>query len=333
MLEKIIEKWFKKHQSLSKENFEMLKEMIELFEPEEKIEADEKKSAYKYDESKKEYIEVDEPSTPLRFPFPERKKFKGKLVKHIGGAPLYNLILEDIKERLKTNPHVRFENVLQDYYDFDNPRSFSKYAWAYRKELGMARPRGVKSKFEKEVEPSDKGRVIHVYNNNKVFENIYNDVVSAVQNNHSVNKVIRKYYPHVKSATIHSYASMYKRMMHDKGILRDDSVFHSKRFKTVFKRKKKRRPPVNAYKYDSVYKTFVTKLEVEKVIMAIKQTRYGYIPTTKNIKIETKLPLNRVRAVLHLLMDDGVIGYRMKDGVPIYVDKEETVDILNIVRR
>lgn len=58
---------------------------------------------------------------------------------------------------------------------------------------------------------------------------------------------------------------------------------------------------------DKTYGIDVTVEESQKVRNAIMQTSKDYVPTTDAIVKETGLPLNRVRAIIHLLKERGVV--------------------------
>lgn len=72
-------------------------------------------------------------------------------------------------------------------------------------------------------------------------------------------------------------------------------------------KKKFRDAPKDAVGYDDVYKTWIKSDNVQKVKQAINHYGYGYIPNSKNISSQSKLGIQKVRATLHWLKDQGKI--------------------------
>ena len=70
---------------------------------------------------------------------------------------------------------------------------------------------------------------------------------------------------------------------------------------------------------DKTYGTDITFAESQLVRNAIMSTAKGYVPTTESIVKETGLPLNRVRATIHLLKSRGVVKSRIgKQMQPVH---------------
>jgi len=243
----------------------------------------------------------------------KNKLDKGNPLNEYAGIVVWSKILEEVKEQLKANKSIL--PVLRKYYPSVKNKTLKKYRWAYLKQI---------NKGNSNLERLERGKIIKTYGTNNLYENIYKEFKEALTNKKSTYAVLRRYYPNVKKATIFCYNRLYLRYMREET---QEPVPPTKR------KKMKKIPPINAYKYDDVYETYIKKIEIEKVISAIRQTRYGYQPTSKAIQKETGLSLFRVRAVLHLLLKEGYIAYRIYKGTPIYVAKDNVNSLLFEIRK
>ena len=86
--------------------------------------------------------------------------------------------------------------------------------------------------------------------------------------------------------------------------------------KRTYRRKMKKKA-TNAV-FSKKYYTWVKPEEIREVKRCISLVKYGYRPTTTAISGESRMKPVRVRAVLDVLLKQGVIYKKMKGKVPIY---------------
>lgn len=112
-------------------------------------------------------------------------------------------------------------------------------------------------------------------------------------------KVLRKYYPKVKKDTLKNYYSKYRKYMD----------------------KKKREKPSDCMGYDDTYKTWIKKEDYHNIYKKITAINYRDKSkcTSENLAKETGLGVQRTRATLHYMLDNGKIKQSFnEDGRPRY---------------
>lgn len=75
----------------------------------------------------------------------------------------------------------------------------------------------------------------------------------------------------------------------------------------VPRKPKKAWRPKNSWKKSKAYNLWITKDDLEKVKQSIVHVEFGYVPTTEVIVKRTGLSLERVRATLRLMREEGML--------------------------
>jgi hypothetical protein len=308
-IDKVIEKWFEKHGSLTKDNFDLLKEIQGMFQEDKPIEADVPKTHYKLirdvDEQPMKETKTKGKDVDIQFN-------RGKRVTRYKGVPIMSKVLDAVKEQMKNPEQLtpRLMGLMKTYYPYLTKLSMDKYVWAYQRYIND-NIKGIdttKTDIPTPTMPSEivlgkpKGTLLKQYGNNKVYSNIATELLNAVKSGQDTMPIFKAYYPQVRRSTMKTYRSMYKRYFTEIGeINKTDRI-------TV--EKSGRQPPTDAYAYNEMYATYVLKREVENVARALQKVRFGYSPTVRNIAEETDMSIGRVRAVLNTLLLEKKISIK-----------------------
>lgn len=324
-IDKVIEKWFEKHGSLTKDNFDLLKEIQGMFQEDKPIEADVPKMHYKLirdvDEQPKENIIKKGKKADIKFN-------RGTKVVKYKGVLILSKVLDAIKEQMKNQDETlmpRLIDTMRTYYPYLTRLSIDKYVWCYRGYVNNITKGIATTKITTTTQTipmprklgKPKGTMLKAYGvagNNKVYSNLATELLNAIKQGQDTVPIMKAYYPNVKRSTLKTYRSMYKRYFAEIGeIDKADriTVEHSGR-----------QPPTDAYAYNEMYATYVLKREVENVVRALRKVRFGYTPTVKSIAEETDMSIGRVRAVLNTLILEKKVNVRTSGimGTPLYYE-------------
>jgi len=154
--------------------------------------------------------------------------------------------------------------------------------------------------------PIDKGKAIDRKHHTTIYDNVLNEIKDCVSPS-EIEDIIQKYYVGNKPTSIRAVASVYRKYIEN----------HEEQQKPNRKRRYTRRKPKDSVGFDKTYGVWIKKdhyLSVKKILH-----RYMFKATTKTISEETKIPLSRVSATLHYLIDkkEAYMKYD-EDGFPEY---------------
>jgi len=110
-IEVVLDKWFDKHQTISRENYEMLKEMVDIF-------------SIAQPEKKLEIVKCEKPVEKIS------RKDRGKIIYTAGGHNIH----ENVFEEVKNNPDD-IKKILQRWHPNVKRQTLESYIWAYKKYL------------------------------------------------------------------------------------------------------------------------------------------------------------------------------------------------------
>jgi len=350
--EKIIEKYFETQSTLSKDNFEMLREMRTLFmnekprgKPEQKPDEEEIKYCPKCDkvkprtefyvnrartdglqnyckiclnsvtgEAHKKKYKLDKEKAMTVSKIPDKaildkgeKLDKGKTITMQGSVNIYDKVLEAVKT--ESDNAIA---VLERYYSFKSRASYDKYKWAYLKELGLVKPRGVRESSDSGS--FDKGKTLHIYGNNKIHKNILDKIREAEKKGHSIKRALKKFYPKAKKGTISAYLSMYRRYLKE---------FENMTFKSGYKTTPKPHQTREAKLHNSIfvggYGCRIYGDELEGILLAVNKVGFNHESTVDSIVEITGMKKYRVLAALaHLRHEKRVRRTLSATGKLIY---------------
>jgi len=147
----------------------------------------------------------------------------------------------------------------------------------------------------------EKGKKIAQINHSAVYENIFNDIIEHLGSKYDrdmYRNIVKRYYRDSPDSTIKSLISTYKRAVENKfdGTLEKPQ----RRYKRY-----RRRKPAGAIGKDKTYKVWIKEDDYNKVKRAM--FTFGATPTTDFIARESGLTVDKVRAVVHYMIDEGKV--------------------------
>jgi len=305
----VIEKWFNLHSTLTKANFEMLKEMHMLI-------YESVKEPVLNPVKRVETVNVSPPPKFIPNDVSSVLLDKGERLGVVSGVAVHKNVVDAVKNTLFANPESDLTNVLGLYYDLDvlSPLSVKKYIWSYKKYLSLNDESFkdlIKERTDlKKLDVGDRGRVVAQYGHTKIYENILRDFKQAKSDGYSTKRIIRRWYPHLKRSTVHNYEGTYRKHLNiEKCEAKVNPVV--------------KRPPTDAYAFNEVYDTYVLKREVDNVLRAMRMVRYKYRPTAGNIADEMDMAKARVRATLNTLIKQNLVGVNKEGDTNTYYRKQK----------
>ena len=119
----LLNKWFEKHNTLSKDNYQMFNEIVSLF-----------------DTPTETPIPFEEViKTPIRNNKSKRDKRLhtglGIKISTQSNVGIYSKVYEEIKKSLLKNPDVDANSIIRKHYPNMKKKSYSKYKWSYLRYL------------------------------------------------------------------------------------------------------------------------------------------------------------------------------------------------------
>jgi len=252
----------------------------------------------------------------------------------IGGVKVLPDVLERIRKALLEDKHTNIKNIIREEYpNFTDEKTLSKYSWAYRRYLQDNEPDNFKNIVGKKGESRRNnrypGKVIGHEGKTPIIDTVLKEFKEAVKNGRSPRMVIHKFFPTYKNNTKKGMVRTYARWIKKHS---DENI--DLKLKKTIKRKNHKRPlPSNAVGYCDTYQTYIKKDEYNKVLRSINTVEFNYHPTSQAIRNRAKIPKHRVGAILRYLQDEGIVKYRINEfGTPVYfslnkVEKKEENDI------
>lgn len=169
----------------------------------------------------------------------------------------------------------------------------------------------------KQKKGAKKGKVVGSHQNNFIYENPYNDVKQALDNDKPWSfvrdNIIKRYYPNYKKVSLNTMASVYKKFVEKK---KPKTSYY--RMPTI----KEVKDPNGLFAKSESYAVNITNLDVKKIKSAINAVGYNYKPTFANIMNKTELKYNRVRGALDVMLEKGLIKTEQDGYNTVYMMNE-----------
>ena len=207
-------------------------------------------------------------------------KMLGEFIKTVNDVPIFEFPLFELKNLKNKNDSNR---IIQDFFPYlTNSKQVQEYVNTYFSLISGNRKR------------KDLGIALYKTKN----YTIYSVPVKRMEEGETPEIVLRDCYPAVQTKTIMAYARKYKDYL--AGNL-----------------DKEKTPKTNGPKKSKKYNMFVLNSEIKRVEQSLR--KFNFITTTKNISKETGFTIQKVRAVLDVLITDGVVKRSNdKEGRVVY---------------
>lgn len=244
----------------------------------------------------------------------EQAKDRGPKLDNVYNSVIYKNIYEEIKPLVlsKKDDSKTLREIIREYYPVAKPSTWKCLPSTYRNYI--------KRKFDMKVGQGikiqtigDKTIVTGVTINNKLV----GELLIGIKNNFSreyLEEVVRKYHPNVTRSTVHKYLSAHLRHIGETTEY-DVSIFLARRGRK--KRKKSgrgtKKPSSDSVGFSETYKTWIKADELAYVKRGIRTVKYGFVPTMENISLEISLPVQRVRACIDYLIQQGIAEKKYVD--------------------
>jgi len=285
-IEQLVDKWFERHSTLTKDNYSLLKEFCGML----------------FDVPQKEAGEV----THIG-----RKKIQHKVmpVSSMGervaiqnSVPIHKNIIADVRSQCNS-PDFDAKKILRYWYPNLSEQSVVRYAWAYKRHLDLPMGRGRVRSARPVVML---GTPLASCGKNKIFSNVAKELLIALKNGTSPKEALRLFFPKAKSSSIQTYLCLYKRYFYGTGDLERPV---KKQPELAFtKIPSPHTPPTDTYVYDKINDTYILNREVDRVMTALPKVRYGYRPTAEVIADEMDMSCHRVNIILDTLLAENKVG-------------------------